>query len=320
VHHSDRGSIPIDLSLTYTDRLAELGIAPSVGSHGDSYDNNLAEAVNAAYKTELINRVKPWRCTDDIALATAEWVSWYNEERLHEALGYQTQPSTRPFRPAPYTPRASQPGFSTLTGQSARSPSCGPPFAGAVESYPAGRVVSIAEPAADPFDLFDEAVVALGTGVGDSGVDERVDLGPPLVDGCGQGEQFGDLGVAAPGQEPVQPMPGEVWVAADAHGGQQGAQFFFGDPRGQDLATAVFGHYGVPRLREAGVGQAFPRAEQSASVGPFGVDAAAAAIAQVPGDAAAHLVSASLASLTRWRWSTTTVALGSRPGVRIAEA
>jgi hypothetical protein len=82
--------------------------------------------------------------------------------------------------------------------QSARSPSCGPPFAGAVESYPPGRVVSIAEPAADPFDLFDEAVVALGTGVGDSGLDERADLGPPLVDGCGQAEKFGDLGVAAP--------------------------------------------------------------------------------------------------------------------------
>ncbi|TDH45994.1 hypothetical protein E2F47_27540, partial [Mycobacterium eburneum] len=72
----------------YTDRLAELGIAPSVGSRGDSYDNALAEAVNAAYKTELINRGKPWRCIDDVELATAEWVAWYNQERLHEALGY----------------------------------------------------------------------------------------------------------------------------------------------------------------------------------------------------------------------------------------
>ncbi len=86
VHHSDRGSQY--LSLVYTDRLSELGIAPSVGSRGDSYDNALAEAVNAAYKTELINRGKPWRCTDDVELATAEWVFWYNEERLHEALGY----------------------------------------------------------------------------------------------------------------------------------------------------------------------------------------------------------------------------------------
>jgi hypothetical protein len=47
------------LSLAYTDRLAELGIAPSVGSRGDSYDNALAEAVNAAYKTELIARGNP---------------------------------------------------------------------------------------------------------------------------------------------------------------------------------------------------------------------------------------------------------------------
>ncbi|WP_242603478.1 IS3 family transposase, partial [Mycolicibacterium thermoresistibile] len=86
IHHSDRGSQY--LSLTYTDRLAELGIAPSVGSRGDSYDNALAEAVNAAYKTELINRGKPWRSVDDVELATAGWVAWYNQERLHEALGY----------------------------------------------------------------------------------------------------------------------------------------------------------------------------------------------------------------------------------------
>jgi putative transposase len=86
IHHSDRGSQY--LSLAYTDRLAELRIAPSVGSRGDSYDNALAEAVNAAYKTELINRGKPWRCIDDVELSTAEWVAWYNQERLHEALGY----------------------------------------------------------------------------------------------------------------------------------------------------------------------------------------------------------------------------------------
>ncbi|SPM34861.1 Transposase InsO and inactivated derivatives [Mycobacterium rhizamassiliense] len=77
-------------SLAYTDQLGELGIVPSVGSRGDSYDNALAEAVNAAYKAELINRGKPWRCIDDVELATAGWVAWYNQERLHEALGYQT--------------------------------------------------------------------------------------------------------------------------------------------------------------------------------------------------------------------------------------
>lgn len=88
IHHSDRGSQY--LSLTYTDRLAELGIAPSVGSRGDSYDNALAEAVNAAYKTELINRGKPWRCIDEVELATAAWVAWYNQERLHQTLGYRS--------------------------------------------------------------------------------------------------------------------------------------------------------------------------------------------------------------------------------------
>ncbi|WP_374198810.1 integrase core domain-containing protein [Mycobacterium sp. MYCO198283] len=58
------------------------------GSRGDSYDNALAEAVNAAYKTELINRGKPWRSVDDVELATAAWVAWYNAERLHQAVGY----------------------------------------------------------------------------------------------------------------------------------------------------------------------------------------------------------------------------------------
>lgn len=86
IHDSDRGSqYP---SLTYTDRLAELGIAPSVGSRGDSYDNTLAEAVNAAYKIEAIHRGAPWRSVNDVELATAHWVTWYNQERLHEALGY----------------------------------------------------------------------------------------------------------------------------------------------------------------------------------------------------------------------------------------
>jgi len=93
-HHSDRGSQY--LSLAYTDPLAELGIVPSVGSRGNSYDNAFAEAVNAVYKTELINRAKPWRCIDDVELATdtAEWVAWHNQERLHHALGY-VQPRVR---------------------------------------------------------------------------------------------------------------------------------------------------------------------------------------------------------------------------------
>jgi hypothetical protein len=129
------------------------------------------------------------------------------------------------------------------------------------------------------FDLFDEPVVALGARVGDTGLHERVDLGPPLVDGGSQGEQLGDLRVDAPGQEPVQPMPSEVRVAANAHGRQQGAQFFLGDPRRQDLAGVILGHDGVPHLREAVVRQAFPSTEQTAAVGPFGVDAPAPAVA-----------------------------------------
>lgn len=88
VHHSDRGSQY--LSLTYTDRLAELGIAPSVGSRGDSYDNALAESVNASYKTELIYPNRPWRSVTEVELATAEWVARYNQERLHENLDYLT--------------------------------------------------------------------------------------------------------------------------------------------------------------------------------------------------------------------------------------
>ncbi|EUA23987.1 integrase core domain protein [Mycobacterium xenopi 4042] len=107
VHHSDRGSQY--LSLVYTDRLGELGIAPSVGSRGDSYDNALAEAVNAAYNTELINRGKPWRCIDDVELATAEWVFWYNKEPCTKPSAMSHQLSTRPPSPAPHTPRASQP-------------------------------------------------------------------------------------------------------------------------------------------------------------------------------------------------------------------
>lgn len=86
------------LSLAYADRLIELGIAPSVGSRGDSYDNALAEAVNAAYKTEVINRGKLWRGVDGVELATAEWVAWYNQERLHD------EPSWSGWRPSVMPP------------------------------------------------------------------------------------------------------------------------------------------------------------------------------------------------------------------------
>jgi putative transposase len=86
VHHSDRGVQY--LSIRYTERLAEAEAVNSVGSKGDSYDNALAESVNGLYKAELIERRKPWRTLEQVELATAEWVDWWNQRRLHEACGY----------------------------------------------------------------------------------------------------------------------------------------------------------------------------------------------------------------------------------------
>jgi putative transposase len=85
VHHSDRGVQY--LAIRYTERLAEAGVVNSVGSKGDSYDNALAETVNGLYKTELIRRRKRWHSLEELELATAEWVSWWNERRLHSACG-----------------------------------------------------------------------------------------------------------------------------------------------------------------------------------------------------------------------------------------
>ena len=85
VHHSDRGSQYV--SIRYTERLAEAGIEPSVGSKGDSYDNALAETINGLYKTELIKPRKPWKTVDDVEYATAEWVDWFNHRRLYEYCG-----------------------------------------------------------------------------------------------------------------------------------------------------------------------------------------------------------------------------------------
>jgi len=86
IHHSDRGVQY--LAIKYTERLAEAGVVNSVGSKGDSYDNALAESVNGLYKTELIRRRRSWRTTEEVELATAAWVNWWNESRLHEACGY----------------------------------------------------------------------------------------------------------------------------------------------------------------------------------------------------------------------------------------
>ena len=75
-------------SIRYSERLAEAGIEPSVGSKGDSYDNALAETINGLYKAELIHRRAPWRTTEAVELATLEWVSWFNHHRLLESIGY----------------------------------------------------------------------------------------------------------------------------------------------------------------------------------------------------------------------------------------
>ena len=85
VCHSDAGSQYT--SIRYGERLAELGALPSIGTIGDSFDNALAETVNGLYKTELIRRRGPWKTVDEVELATLAWVDWFNNTRLHSALG-----------------------------------------------------------------------------------------------------------------------------------------------------------------------------------------------------------------------------------------
>ncbi len=85
VHHSDRGSQY--LSIKYTERLAEAGIEPSVGSVGDSYDKALAETINGLFKAEVIHRRGPWRSFESVEYATLEWVDWFNNRRLLEPIG-----------------------------------------------------------------------------------------------------------------------------------------------------------------------------------------------------------------------------------------
>jgi transposase InsO family protein len=85
VHHSDRGGQYV--SLRYTQRLAEAGIEPSVGSVGDSYDNALAETVIGLFKAEVVHRRGPWRSLEAVEYATLEWVDWFNHRRLLEPIG-----------------------------------------------------------------------------------------------------------------------------------------------------------------------------------------------------------------------------------------
>ena len=86
VVHSDRGSQYV--AMRYTERLADAGAAPSVGSVGAAYDNALAETIIGLFKTEVIRRRGPWRIFDDVEYATLEWVAWFNTQRLMAPLGY----------------------------------------------------------------------------------------------------------------------------------------------------------------------------------------------------------------------------------------
>jgi transposase InsO family protein len=88
VHHSGRGSNYV--SLTYTDRIIEIGGTPSVGSVGDSYDNALAESQFALFKKEVIKKRRPWRTVHQSELTTLEWLWWFNNQRLHSELDYRT--------------------------------------------------------------------------------------------------------------------------------------------------------------------------------------------------------------------------------------
>lgn len=84
--HTDRGSQYV--AVRYTNRLADAGAVPSVGSAGDAYDNALAESIIGPYTTEVIHRRGPWRSFEDVEYATLEWVAWFNTQRILEPLGY----------------------------------------------------------------------------------------------------------------------------------------------------------------------------------------------------------------------------------------
>jgi putative transposase len=109
VHHSDRGVQY--LAIRYTQRLAEAGAVASVGSRGDSYDNALAEAFNSLFKAELIRNKGPWKSIDDLEIAVAEYIDWFNHRRLHGEIGLippaEHEDLYYPHNPAPTTVGAS---------------------------------------------------------------------------------------------------------------------------------------------------------------------------------------------------------------------
>ena len=92
MHHSDRGAQYV--SIRYSERLAQAGITGSVGTVGDSYDNALAETVNGLYKAELIYARPAWPSVTEVEFQTMNWVDWWNNRRLHEALDYATPTET----------------------------------------------------------------------------------------------------------------------------------------------------------------------------------------------------------------------------------
>ena len=85
VHHSDKGVQYV--AVRYTQRLADAGAVASVGSTGDSYDNALAEAFNSLFKAELVRNRGPWKGIDDLEIAVAEYIDWFNHRRLHGEIG-----------------------------------------------------------------------------------------------------------------------------------------------------------------------------------------------------------------------------------------
>lgn len=85
VHHTDAGSQYT--SIAFTERLAEVGVTPSIGTVGDAYDNALAETVIGLFKTELINPNRPWKTVDQVEIATLRYVHWFNNQRLYEENG-----------------------------------------------------------------------------------------------------------------------------------------------------------------------------------------------------------------------------------------
>lgn len=87
VHHSDAGSQYT--SFRFTTHLVGAGIDASIGTVGDALDNALAESTIGLYKTELIKPNGPWHNRLEVEIATAAWVDWYNNRRLHGACRYR---------------------------------------------------------------------------------------------------------------------------------------------------------------------------------------------------------------------------------------